>query len=106
MDATRRAPLNYALCSRQVIIEIFNEKWIGRGGSLVWPPRPTDLTSADYFLWGFFKKRVTATAPTTPEDMKEIIRRACTEITPQMLLKLEGLFISESTSANMSRVIT
>ena len=29
-----------------------------------------------------------AVAPTTPDDMKERIRRACTEITPQMLTEV------------------
>ena len=68
--------------------EIFDEKWIGRGGPVAWPPRSTNLTSPDYFLWGFAKERVMAVAPTTPDDMKERIRRACTEITPQVLAEL------------------
>ena len=39
-----------------------------------------------------------AVAPNTPDDMKERIRRACTEITPQMLTEvtIDGLFISFS----------
>ena len=47
--------LHYALCSIQVMNEIFDEKWIGRGGPAAWPPRSPDLTSPDYFLWGFVK---------------------------------------------------
>ena len=70
------APPHYAPCSRQVMNEIFDEKWIGRGGSVAWLPRSPDLTSPDYFLWGFDKNRVMAVAPTTIDDMKEIIRRA------------------------------
>ena len=42
------APHHYALCSKQVMIEIFNEMWIGRGGPVAWPPRSPDLTSPDY----------------------------------------------------------
>ena len=76
------APPHYALCSRQVMNEISDKKWIGRGGPEAWPPRSTDLTSQDYFLWGFVKERVMVVAPTTRDDMKEKIRRACTEITP------------------------
>ena len=60
--------------------EIFDEKWIGRGGPVAWPPRSPDLTSPDYFLSSFVKERVMAVAPTTPDDMKERIRRACTQI--------------------------
>ena len=46
-------PPHYALCLRQVLNEIFDEKWIGRGGPVAWPPRSADLTSPDYFFWGF-----------------------------------------------------
>ena len=82
------APPHYALCSRQVINEIFDEKWIGRGGPVAWSPRSPDLTSPDYFLWGFVKEPVMAVAPTTPDDMKEIIFRACIEITSQILAEV------------------
>ena len=86
------APLHYALCSRQVMNEIFDEKWIGRGGLVARLPRSPDLTSPDYFLWGFVKERVMAVAATIPDDMKERIRRACTEITPQMLAEVRRSF--------------
>ena len=68
------APSHYDLCSRQVMNEIFDEKLIGRDGPVAWPPRSPDLTSPDYFLWGFVKERVMAVAPTTPDNMKERIR--------------------------------
>ena len=55
---------------------------MGRGGPVAWPPRLSYLTTPDYFLLGFVKERVMAVAPTTPDDMQERIRRACTEITP------------------------
>ena len=72
--------------------EMFYEKWIGRGGPVAWPPLSPDLTSPDYFLWEFVKERVMAVAPTTPDYMKERIRRACTEITPQMLAEVRRYF--------------
>ena len=84
--------LHYALCSRQVMNEIFDEKWIGRSGPVVWSPRSSDLTSPDYFLWGFVKERVMAVAPTTPDDIEETVRRACTEITPQKLAEVRRSF--------------
>ena len=43
-----------------------------------------------------------AIAPTTPNDMKERIRRAFTEITPQMLAEVRRYFISQLTSAKKS----
>ena len=78
------APPYYALCPRQVMNGIFDEKWIGRDGPVAWPPCSPDLTSPDYFWWGFVEERVMAVAPTTPDDMKERIRRASTKITPQL----------------------
>ena len=86
------APPHYVLCLRQVMNEMFNEKWIGGGGPEAWPPRSPDLTSPDYFLWGFVKERVMAVAPITPDDMKERICRACIKITPQMLAGVKRSF--------------
>ena len=83
---------HYALYSRQVMNEFSDEKCIGRSIPAAWPPRLPDLTSPDYFLWGFVRERVMAVAPTTPDDMKERIRRACTEITPQMLAEVRRSF--------------
>ena len=75
-----------------MVNEIFDEKRIGRGGPVAWPPRPPDLSSPDYFLWGFVKERVMTVAHTKPGDMKERIRRACTKITPQMLAEVRRSF--------------
>ena len=75
-----------------MINEIFDEKWTGRGGPVAFPPRPLDLTSPDYFLWGFVKEHVMAIAPTTPDDMKEIIRQTCIKIIPQMLAEVRRSF--------------
>ena len=86
------APSHYALCSRQVMNEIFDENWIGRRGPVAWPPFSPYLTSPDYFLWGFVQERVMAVAPTTSDDMEERIRRARTEITPQMLAEVRRSF--------------
>ena len=74
------APPHYALCSRQVMNEIFDEKWIGQGGPVAWPPRSPNLTSPDYFSWSFVKERVMAVAPTTPDDMKVITLQMLAEV--------------------------
>ena len=72
--------------------EIFDEKWIGRGSPVAWPPLSPNLISPDYFLWVFVKERIMAVAPTTPDDMKERIHRACTEIKPQMWAEVRRYF--------------
>ena len=51
-----------------------------------------DLISPDYFLWGFINECVMAVASTTLDDIKERIRRAYTEITPQMLAEVRRPF--------------
>jgi hypothetical protein len=33
----------------------FPSKWIGRGGSVAWPPHSPDLNSLDFYLWGHLK---------------------------------------------------
>ena len=66
-----------------MINDIFDGKWIGRGGPVAWPPCSPHLTSRDYFLWGFVKEREMAVAPSTPDDMKERTRRTCAEISPK-----------------------
>ena len=76
------APPHYALCSRKVMNDILEEKWIGRGGPLAWSPNSPDLTSPDYILWSFVKECVMAIAPITPGDMKP----------PQMLAEVRGSF--------------
>ena len=86
------APPHYALFPRQVMNEIFDEKWIGRGGPVAWPPRLPELTSPHYILWGFLKERVMVVAPTTLGDMKDRIRRAFTEITPQISAEVRRCF--------------
>ena len=31
--------------------DVFDERWIGRGGPISWAPRSPDLTPLDFFLW-------------------------------------------------------
>ncbi|KYN09717.1 hypothetical protein ALC57_18238 [Trachymyrmex cornetzi] len=58
----------------------FGNRWIGRTGNHKWPPRSPDLTPLDFSLWGKLKADVYHNAPTTKEDMRERIQRACAAI--------------------------
>lgn len=82
--------------SRQVtafLNDHFPNRWIGIGSTIcVWPPRSPDLTPLDYFLWGFVKERVFLTEPTTIENMKDRIRNAFEEITPEVLQRVRASF--------------
>lgn len=79
------APPHYHVNVRQYLDLIFTNQWIGRRGSMEWPPRSPDLTPLDYFLWGYVKSMVYKTKPTDLEDLKQRITLAIRSITPQML---------------------
>ena len=52
------------------------------------PPYSPDLTSPDFFLWGYIKNVVFAQRPTTREDLMKRIRRACAAISRKTLPKI------------------
>lgn len=78
---------HYALIVRDYLNTTFPQRWIGRMGPISWPARSPDLTSPDFFAWGFIKNQVFANRPTTREDMINRIRTACASITREVLLK-------------------
>lgn len=78
------APAHYG----REVREYLNNKyrvWIGRGGSVAWPPRSPDLTPLDFFLWGYIKGRVYSSACDTAEEMRDRIVSAFATVTPEML---------------------
>ncbi|CAH0560519.1 unnamed protein product [Brassicogethes aeneus] len=79
-------PAHYSAKAREVLNRDFNGRWIGRGGPVNWPARSPDLTSPDFFLWGYLIDKVFQQAPTTREYMIQRIRNACAEIPADMLL--------------------
>jgi len=49
------APPHYTRHVREYLNESFPNRWLGRGGPVSWPPRSSDLTPLDYYLWGHMK---------------------------------------------------
>ena len=54
------APPHWKLSVRAYLNENLPGRWIGRAGNddsvlLKWPPRSSDLTPCDFFLWGYVK---------------------------------------------------
>jgi hypothetical protein len=47
--------------------------WIGRGGSIAWPPRSPDLTSLDFSVWGYVEDKFFV--PLLPTSLKELRAR-------------------------------
>lgn len=79
-------PPHYAVIVRNYLNQQFTDRWIGRNGPVPWPPRSPDLTSPDFYLWGYIKNVVYEYAPTTREDMMERIRVACRNVPRAVLL--------------------
>ena len=66
----------------------FGNRIISRNGPTNWSVRSCDLTTCDFFLWGFLKDRVYANAPQTTEALKKYILDNIRLIIPEMCLKV------------------
>ena len=65
------APPHYTIRVRELLNELFPNRWLGRGGPVAWPPRSPDLTPLDYYLWGHMKTLVYE----TKVDSRAALRR-------------------------------
>ena len=52
------APPHYTRHVKEYLHECLPNCWLGHGGPIAWPPRSLDLTSVDYYLWGYMKALV------------------------------------------------
>lgn len=82
------APAHFARNIRDWLTEHFPDRWIGRGGPLLWPARSPDLNPLDFFVWGFIKGKVYATAPQDADEVRARIDAAVLEITPERLERI------------------
>lgn len=80
------APAHYGIHVRRYLDATFHDRWIGRRGTIEWPPRSPDLTPLDYFLWGYLKDKVYVIKP---RDLDELRQRITDEIDliPQQILR-------------------
>jgi len=46
---------HYARIVRDFLNERYPHRWIGRHGSIAWLARSPDLTSPDFYFWGYLK---------------------------------------------------
>lgn len=65
--------------------EFFGERIISKG---LWPPRSPDLTSPDFFLWGYLKGRVYKNRPQTLDELKMNIATEIENISVNILNKV------------------
>ena len=69
----------------QMLQNIFQDQIISRGCEINWPPQSPDLTSPDFFLWGYLKEKVFVNKPQTINDLKRNIVDQIRAISPEML---------------------
>jgi hypothetical protein len=67
-----------------VLQEMFPQHVISRGSDVPWPARSPDLSACKYFLWGYLKRKVLISTPTTVEELKQRIREEIAAIPEQM----------------------
>lgn len=71
--------------SMELIASFFDDRIISRN---LWPPRSPDLTTPDFFLWGYLKDRVYATRPQTLDDLKHNITQEIQAIDNRVLQRV------------------
>lgn len=79
------APAHFHHNVRTFLDEHYSNRWIGRGGPVLWPSRSPDLNPLDFFFWGYAKNIVYENAPSTRLDMMNRIKKVCEAITPEIL---------------------
>lgn len=76
---------------RQFLNEHFTE-WIGRGGTIEWPPRSPDLAPCDFFLWSHLKNNVYKTKCANLDELRAKIIEECHNINYRVLANVRRNF--------------
>ncbi len=72
----------------ELLKKYFGEKIISIKSEDIWPPYSPDLNPCDYFLWGFLKDKVFSEKINNCNDLKEKIKKICSEITEEICIKV------------------
>ena len=67
------APAHRARAVTARLNELFGNRIVSLGREYEWPPRCTDLTPLDFFLWGYIKGQVYKTPPANVDELRERI---------------------------------
>lgn len=73
-------PAHFALPVRSFLNMEYPDRWIGRLGSISWPPRSPDLNPLDFFYWGCIKEKVYSRPIRNLEQLRNKIAEAAAEI--------------------------
>ena len=80
--------------SMAFISSFFEDRVISKG---LWPPRSPDLTTPDYFLWGYLKSRVYRNRPQTKDDLRRNITAEINNIDIDMLRRVSNNMVKRAT---------
>jgi len=78
-----------------IVRNMFLGHLISRFGDVPWPPRSPDLSTCDFFLWGYLKSRVYTQKTRTLNDLKEAIRQEICPIHRQLLARVMDDFLKK-----------
>ena len=76
---------HFANIVKDFLNNFYAGRWIGRAGSINWPPRSPDLTPLDFFLWAFVKQKVYSIEIDAVETLRQRIIAAFEAIKEQGL---------------------
>ena len=79
------APPHWGLRVCRFLNETFSDLWIERDGPISWPPRSSNITPLDFFLWGYVKDIVYQTKVQDITNLKQRISNAIATIDKAML---------------------
>jgi len=82
---TRRCTSILGFGCSLVLDATFPNRWIGRDGLTLWPPRSPDITPLDFFLWRYVKDKMFLTPVPDITNWKARITDAFATITEDML---------------------
>ena len=71
-----------------IVRNMFPRHLISRFGDVPWPTHSPNLSTCDFFLWGYLKSRVYTHKPRTLNDLKEAIRQEICPINRQLLARV------------------
>jgi hypothetical protein len=82
---SRTSPRTYANPPEAFLDQQLPGKWIWKGVLSQSPARSPDLTTSDFFLWGYTKDVVYQTKVQDLDELRCRITAACETVTPVML---------------------
>ena len=94
------APPHYHRDVRASLDEKLQGHWIGQRSTFEFPPRSTDLTPPDFYLWGTLKDVVYCKKPATLGNLCAEIRVACAAIPINTLTQ-----VAQSTARRCNRCL-